>query len=573
MDILGMSYMYHDSAACLLRDGQVVACAAEERFSRIKHTVEFPTRALDHALSAGDIGMNDLRAVVFYEKPYLKFERILRSHLMTFPRSFKSFRKFLPMWLNYKLAVPFHIRENTGFTGKIYFTDHHYAHAASAYLPSPFERSLILTTDGTGEWSTVAWGVGEGTKIKLEHDLKFPHSLGLLYSAITAHLGFQVNGGEGKVMGLASYGDPERFAGAFDKVIHVRPDGSFRLDLDYFSFHYDLVMCSPSFTELFFAARQPESELRQEHFDLAAGLQKTVEDTLIKIVRNAHATYGIDKLCIAGGVGLNCVANTKLLEHTPVNEIFVQPASGDDGGALGSALYVYTQLLGGTDRWRMDSAYLGPSFDDDEVASFLTRHGLPFEELEEDELLQRCAGLLAEGKIFGWFQGRMEFGPRALGNRSILANPTLPEMKDVLNEKVKRRESFRPFAPACTAEAAHTYFELEPESPFMLMACKVREEKRSVVPSITHVDGTARLQTVTERQNPRFYRLLKAFEAKTGVPILINTSFNVRGEPIVCTPEDAYSCFSRTHMDYLVMNRYLVSKRAVLAHHAGTQAV
>jgi len=560
MNILGMSYMYHDSAACLVRDGQVVAAADEERFLRIKHSIDFPTRSIGYCLEEGGIGIDKLDAVVFYEKPYLKFERILKTHLMTFPSSLKSFRAFLPMWLNYKLCVPDIIREQTGYRGKIYFTDHHYAHAASAFLPSPFERAIIVTMDGTGEWSTLAVGVGEGTKIRLDRDIRFPHSLGLLYSAVTAHLGFKVNGGEGKVMGLAAYGKP-RFREEFKRIFRLAEDGSFRLNLDYFSFHYDLVMTNRRFAELLCPPRAPESALLPEHQDLAATLQAVIEEAIIKIVLNAQKAYGGDTLCLAGGVALNCVANGLILERTPIRRIFVQPGAGDDGGSLGSALYLYTQLFGGKERWRMRTAYLGPSFSDEEVEAVLRSRGASYKKLSEPELLERTAELLSQGKMIGWLQGRMEFGPRALGNRSILADPRDPKMKDALNDRVKHRESFRPFAPAVCEEAAGGYFETRHLSPFMLLSVPVRPEKRALIPAVVHVDGSARLQTVSEPENPLFYGLLKAFERRTGVPVLLNTSFNVRGEPIVCSPQDAYSCFARTELDYLVMNKYLVRKQ------------
>lgn len=559
MNILGLSYMYHDSAACILQDGSVTAAAAEERFIRIKHTVDFPTRSIQYCLQKSGLSINDLDAVVFYEKPYLKFERILKSHLMTFPRSYKSFRHFLPMWLNYKLCVPDIIREKTGYSGKIYFTDHHYAHAASAFFPSPFEKSILLTVDGTGEWSTLAYGVGEGTRIRLDKDLRFPHSLGLLYSAITAHLGFQVNEGEGKVMGLAAYGTP-RFREAFNKIIQIREDGSFRLNLDYFSFHYDLVMTHPRFSELFFPARTPESAIREEHQDLAATLQAVIEEVLVRIVRQAHATYKIDDLCLGGGVALNCVANGRLLERTPIKNIFIQPAAGDDGGALGSALYAYTHLLNGTKRWRMKDAYLGPAFEDSEIEDYLKKRKIQFKKLPREEMLKKTADLLTAGKIVGWFQGRMEFGPRALGNRSILADPRDPRMKDILNKRVKHRENFRPFAPAVCAEDAHTYFDSKHPSPFMLLSVPVHKDQRIKLPSAVHTDGSARFQTVDSRSNPLFHSLLRRFEAKSGIPVLLNTSFNIRGEPIVCSPRDAYNCFSKTEMDYLVMNDYVIGK-------------
>ncbi len=562
MNILGLSYMYHDSAACLVQNGDVVAAAAEERFIRIKHSVDFPLRAIRYCLKQGGISVADLDAVVFYEKPYLKFERILKTHLMSFPSSFKSFRAFLPMWLNYKLCVPDIIREQTGYAGKIYFADHHYAHAASAFLPSPFERAIVITMDGTGEWSTLAVGVGEGTRIRLERDVRFPHSLGLLYSAVTAHLGFNVNEGEGKVMGLAAHGKPS-FRRQFAEVLRVREDGSFQLNLDAFSFHYGLAMTNRRFADIFFPPRKPESPIRSEHKDLAASLQAAVEDVVLKIVRNSHRVYGIDKLCLAGGVALNCVANGRILRETPIREAFIQPGAGDDGGAMGSALYLYTQLFGGDKRWRMRDAYLGPSFTDEEIESLLLRMNVPYKKLSARMLPARAAKLLAEGNIVGWFQGRMEFGPRALGNRSILADPRDPRMKDVLNRRVKHREPFRPFAPAVCVESSLEYFDAAHESPFMLLSVPVRPDKRRAVPSIVHADGSARLQTVTETSNPLFYRLIKEFGRRTGVPVVLNTSFNLRGEPMVCTPQDAYDCFSRTEMDCLFLNRFLIKKKEV----------
>jgi carbamoyltransferase len=562
MNILGMSYMYHDSAAALVRDGEILAAAAEERFLRAKHTTEFPVRAIEYVLQAGGTKINDLDAVVFYEKPFLKFERILKSHLMVFPHSYASFRRFLPMWLNYKLRVPDIIRERTGYRGKVYFTDHHYAHAASAFLTSPYERAIVLTTDGTGEWSTLAYGVGEGTKIRLDRDIRFPHSLGLLYSAVTAHLGFTVNEGEGKVMGLASYGKP-RFRKQFEQIIKLFDDGSFQLNMDCFSFHYDLVMTNERFAKLLIPGRTPESELREEHYDLAATLQVVIEEALERIVIHAHKQYGIDTLVMAGGVALNCVANGKILERTPIKHLHVQPASGDDGGALGSALYLYTQRFGGKNRPTLTHAYLGPEYDNAEVEAALRARNAPFTRMDEPALLEFVARSIAEGKIIGWFQGRMEYGPRSLGNRSILADARNPKMKDIVNARVKHREGFRPFAPAVPLEHAQDWFATDQESPFMLLAVPVRPDKADQIPSITHVDGTARLQTVTEASNARFYRLLKEFGSQTGVPVILNTSFNLRGEPMVCTPTDAFECFARTNMDMLVIGDYVVHKSAL----------
>ena len=560
MNILGLSYMYHDSSACLVRDGRVLAAAAEERFIRIKHSIDFPVRAINYCLSEGGLSVGDLDAVVFYEKPFLKFERILKTHLEVFPRSYRSFRAFLPMWLDHKLCVPQTIRETTGYKGPIYFTDHHYAHAASSFLMSPFERAIVLTMDGTGEWSTLAYGVGEGTGIRLEKDLRFPHSLGLLYSAVTAHLGFKVNGGEGKVMGLAAYGKPSVFEKKFAGLIERGPDGGFRLDMKYFAFHYDLVMTSREFSKLFFPPRAAGEELRPEHADLAAALQAAVEEIVLGLVRRLCAEYGLDSLCLSGGCALNCVANGLILEKTPVKRIFVQPAAGDDGCSAGSALYVYTRLFGGRERYAMRDAFLGPSFTDGEVEARLKSCGADYEVLPAEAVPLRGAELLSKGSILGWFQGRMEFGPRALGNRSILADPRDPGMKDTLNRRVKHREPFRPFAPAVCLENAREYFELRHESPFMTLSFPVKAEKRAVIPAVTHVDGSARVQTVAEAENPLFYGLIKEFGALTGVPVVLNTSFNIQGEPIVCTPQDAISSFMRSDMDHLIINRFLVKK-------------
>jgi carbamoyltransferase len=462
------------------------------------------------------------------------------------------------MWLEHKLCVPQTIRELTGYPGKVYFVDHHYAHAASAFLPSPFEEAIVLTMDGTGEWTTLAAGTGAGTSIRLKESLRFPHSLGLLYSAVTAHLGFKVNGGEGKVMALASYGKPS-LRDAFSKLIEIREDGSFRLNLDYFSFHYDLVMTSPRFSEIFGPPRRHEEPILPEHQDLAAALQATVEDVVLRLVRHAHRTYGLDRLCLAGGVALNCVANGRILRETPIREIFVQPAAGDDGGAIGSALYLYTRLFGGRRRWRM-RVDLGPSYSDAEIEAYLKRVQATYEDVGAERLPARVAELLAEGKIAGWFQGRMEYGPRALGNRSILADPRREGIQDVLNERVKHREPFRPFAPAVCQEDAGSYFDTEHPSPFMLLAVPVRAGKKAAIPGVVHVDGTARLQTVSEEEAPLFHRLLREFGRRTGVPVLLNTSFNIRGEPIVCSPQDAYEGFLQTEMDVLAMGRFVVHK-------------
>lgn len=551
--------MYHDSAACLCRDGEVIAAAAEERFSRIKHTVDFPNLAIDFCLSYGGIKINEIDCIVFYEKPYLKFERIIKTHLMEYPFSYKNFRQFLPMWLSYKLYVPQIIQEKLGYNGKIFFVDHHYAHASSAFLPSPFDKSILLTVDGTGEWTTLSYGIGEGISVRLDKEIRFSHSLGLLYSAVTAHLGFKVNSDEGKVMGLAAYGKPS-FSKEFEKIINIKEDGSFQLNLDYFSFHYDLVMTSKKFAKIFGSPRIPESEITQTHCDLAATLQYTTEEIILKIVAKLHDLYKIDYLCIAGGVGLNCSVNGEIFKDTPIKNIFVQPAAGDDGGALGAALYVYAKLFNGTKRWRMEMPYLGPEYSNEYMEAILMSKNILFSKLSDDELVSFVANRLFENRIIGWFQGRMEFGPRALGNRSILANPCNANIKEMLNARVKHRENFRPYAPSICKENLEDYFNIKQESPFMNISATVVEDKKGKIPGVVHVDNTSRVQTVSKDKNPLFYKLLRKFQEISGVLVILNTSFNVRGEPIVCSPEDALSCFFNTEMDFLVLGNILIDK-------------
>lgn len=558
-NILGLSYMYHDSAACLCKKGDIIAAAAEERFLRRKHAIDFPNNAIEFCLNYSNTKIDELDCIVFYEKPYLKFERIIKTHLAEYPFSYNNFRKFLPMWLSYKLYVPQIIREKLGYRGEIFFSDHHYAHAASAFLPSPFERAIILTVDGTGEWTTLAYGIGEGTRINLINEIQFPHSLGLLYSAVTAHLGFKVNSGEGKVMGLAAYGAPF-FVKEFERIIDIKDDGSFRLDLDYFSFHHDLVMTTKKFSKVFGSPRAPESRIKQQHMDLAATLQYILEKAVLKIVTGLHEQYKIDYLCIAGGVGLNCATNGKILASTPFKEIFIQPAAGDDGASIGAAIYAYTKLLGGKKRWRMNTAYLGPEYSEGYIKALLESRNISYNFMSDENIANRVAQYLSEHKIVGWFRGRMEFGPRALGNRSILANPCNPEIKQILNNKVKHRESFRPYAPAVCAENVKEYFDIKQQSPFMTISATVVENKRNQIPGVVHVDGTARVQTVSTMENPLFYKLLREFEKITGIPIVLNTSFNIRGEPIVCSPEDALKCFMGTKIDFLVLGNFLIDK-------------
>ncbi len=561
MYILGISCFYHDAAAALLKDGVILAAAAEERFTRQKHCLEFPHHAIKFCLDYAGITAEQLDYVGFYEKPLLKFERIILSHINTFPHSLRSFLYAIPLWLRQKLWIKSIIQKELKFHGNVIFVEHHLAHAASAFLVSPFDEAAIITVDGTGEWATTACGYGSSSEIKLIKEIQFPHSLGLLYSAVTAYLGFRVNNCEGKVMGLAAYGKP-KYYDKFRKLIEIKEDGSFRLDLSYFAYHYRLEMFNLKFRELFGEPRAPEKEITQRDVDLAATLQKILEECLIKISENLYQVIGMRKLCIAGGVGLNSVANGRILAETPFEEIFIQPGAGDDGTSIGVAAYIYSTLLKNGRNYIMKDAYLGPSYSTEEVKKFLQgKEEAVFQAYSTSELIEKVAKLLSQGKIVGWFQGRMEFGPRALGARSILADPRNPKMKDILNEKVKHRESFRPYAPSVILEEAKEYFELECASPFMLLVASVREDKKRIIPAVTHVDGTARIQTVSRKENTLFYELIQKFKDITGVPMILNTSFNVRGEPIVCNPEDAYQCFLKTEMDFLVMENILIEKQ------------
>ena len=561
MNILGISAFYHDSAACLLRDGSVAAAASEERFSRKKHDAGFPERAIRYVLDEAGLEVGDIDYIGFYDKPLVKFERILLTYISTFPRSFASFRKAIPLWLRDKLWVPNTIRTRLDYDGEILFGEHHMSHAASAFLVSPFRRAAILTLDGVGEWATATQGIGEDREIRLLNEIKFPHSLGLLYSAFTYFLGFKVNSAEYKVMGLAPYGEPKYFDKIMENLIHVAEDGSFRMNMDYFAYDYGLTMTNGRFSDLFgIPVREGESKLDQVHKDLAASVQKVTEEIVLRQSRDLHSKAGTDNLCMAGGVALNCVANGRIIRETPFREIFVQPAAGDAGGAVGVAAWIHNTVLGNerTHVWR--HAYLGPAFDAEEIRTYLAKQEQPWDEFDRDELLSVTARLIEEQNVVGWFQGRMEFGPRALGNRSILADARNAANRDIVNLKIKFRESFRPFAPTVLAEKASEYFELDCESPYMLLVAPVRADRRTI-PSVTHVDGSARIQTITREQNALYYDLIRAFESRTGCPVIINTSFNVRGEPIVCTPHDAYLCFMRTNMDYLVMDRFVLDKK------------
>ena len=563
MDILGISAFYHDAAACLLRDGEIVAAASEERFTRKKHDADFPENAIRYCLDEGRVRVDDLAYVGFYEKPFVKFKRILYTHLACYPLSFRPFLKAIPSWMREKLVIPSLIRQKVGYDGQVLMIEHHLSHAASSYLLSPFKESAILTVDGVGEWSTATYGRGQGSDITLFKEIRFPHSLGLLYSAFTYYLGFKVNSAEYKVMGLAPYGQPTYY----DKVrqlIDVRPDGSFYLDMSYFNYLTGLTMTNGKFDQLFGApVRAPDAPLEQRHKDIAASVQRVTDEVMLQMAQYLGKETGSRNLCLAGGVALNCVANGRILRAGPFEHIFVQPAAGDAGGAIGVASYIYHSLLKHERTFVMRHAFTGPQYSDQDIREFLTGNGIPFVELGRDELLRRVAQLIAEQNVIGWFQGRMEFGPRALGNRSILSDARNPENRDRVNLKIKFREGFRPFAPSVLAERCNEYFELDEPSPFMLLVAQVRPDKR-VIPSVTHVDGSARIQTVDRESNPLFYDLIAAFDRLTGVPVIINTSFNVRGEPIVCTPADAYRCFVQTGMDYLVLGNCLLDKQRPL---------
>jgi carbamoyltransferase len=562
MDILGISCFYHDSAAALLRDGQVIAACQEERLSRKKHDSDFPARAIRYVLRQAGIGPEQLDAVGFYDKPLLKFERMLSTYVATFPRSFDSFRTAMPVWLHEKLWVPSIIRkELKPYKGPILFAEHHMSHAASAFLVSPFEEAAILTVDGVGEWATASYGTGRGTEIQMLKEIHFPHSLGLLYSAFTYYLGFKVNSAEYKVMGLAPYGKPVHYDRIMQEMVHLNDDGSFKLNMDFFAYDHGLRMTNGRFDDFFGGPpRKPETWMSQREFDIAASVQKVCEEVVLRMVRYIHQETGLADLCMAGGVALNCVANGRVIRETPIKRLFVQPAAGDAGGAVGVAHYLYNTLEKKPRGTAWSHAYLGPEYAPEEVRSQLEAHAAKYTELERGELLARTARLLADGNVVGWFQGRMEFGPRALGGRSILADPRDPKMRDTLNMKIKFREGFRPFAPSVLADKSSEWFDIDCDSPYMLLVAQVHEHKRQI-PAVTHVDGSARIQSISREENALYYDLIAEFEKQTGVPVIINTSFNVRGEPIVCSPHDAYLCFMRTNMDYLVAGPYLLDKK------------
>jgi len=586
--ILGISAFYHDSAAALVVDGEIVAAAQEERFTRIKHDHGFPANAIASCLAEASLTAADLDYVGFYDKPFLKFERLLETYLAFAPVGFRSFLKAMPLWLNQKLHLPREIRRHLddGYRRRIVFTEHHESHAASAFYPSPFDEAAILTVDGVGEWATASFGVGRGNRIELSHELRFPHSLGLLYSAFTYFTGFKVNSGEYKLMGLAPYGEPRYADLILDTLLELHDDGSFRLNLDYFNYCQGLTMTSKRFERLFGGPpRRPESPLTQREMDLAASIQRVTEEILLKMVRHVHRETGMRDLCLAGGVALNCVGNGRILREGPFDRVWIQPAAGDAGGALGVALFIWHQLLGNArTAARPDGqrgSLLGPAFGEAEIREFLDGRGAVYRHVPDPaELDDEMVRLIADEKVVGLFQGRMEFGPRALGCRSIIGDARSRSMQSVMNLKIKFRESFRPFAPIVLAERAAEYFDLSNtvDSPYMLVVSPVAEaqrlpaedgeavgldklkQTRSLIPAVTHVDHSARVQTVDRERNPRLHRLMTRFDEQTGCPVLINTSFNVRGEPIVCSPEDAFSCFMGTDMDVLVLEDFLLLK-------------
>lgn len=585
--ILGISAFYHDSAACLLRDGEIVAAAQEERFSRKKGDASFPFHAANYCLEAGGVSPVDLEAVVFYDKPLLKFERILETYLGVVPRGIRSFLMATPLWLKEKLYLDRRIREGVGYKGNVLYAEHHESHAASAFYPSPFEEAAILTIDGVGEWATASYGMGRGREIELLEELHFPHSLGLLYSAFTYYTGFKVNSGEYKVMGLAPYGEPRYVGLILRELMDLKEDGSFKLNMKYFNYLDGLTMTSQAFHDIFGGRpRKPETPLTQKEMDLARSIQVVCEEVMLRLARTVHARTGQENLCLAGGVALNCVANGRILREGPFRRLWIQPAAGDAGGALGAALLGHHRYFGaerqnGSGRDHMRAALLGPAFPDEEIEAFLRARRAPYRRLDRETLLREVAEMLTHEKVVGWFQGRMEFGPRALGNRSILGDPRSPKMQALMNLKIKFREGFRPFAPSVLGERVADYFELDEESPYMLLVAPVKRERqipmsgqeqslwgieklnvpRSDIPAVTHIDYSARIQTVSREDNPLYYDLLQAFESLTGCGVLVNTSFNVRGEPIVCTPEDAYRCFRRTHIDYLAIGSFLLDKK------------
>ena len=592
--ILGISAFYHDSSAALIKDGEIISAVQEERFTRIKHDSGFPIQSIKYILKSNSLELNQIDKIIFYEKPFLKFERLIETYLAFAPKGIKQFCLSMPLWLREKLFQKNlilkklkYIDQNFKNENNLLFCEHHLSHAASAFYPSPFEESLILTIDGVGEWATTAIGIGAGKKIKIIKEINFPHSLGLLYSAFTYYLGFKVNSGEYKVMGLAPYGKPIFKKKITKNLIDIKEDGSFRLNMDYFDYATGFTMTNKKFSTLFGKnlRKSEDEELEQFHMDIAASIQSVIEDIIIKITRNLKKEYKYDNLCLAGGVALNCVANSKILKNNIFKNVWIQPASGDSGGSLGAALFCWYKF---SDQSRkitlmedsMKGSYLGPNFNNTEIKEFLIKKKINYQEIDDEPLFEKVAKELSNGKVVGWFQGKMEFGPRALGSRSILADPRPLEMQKKLNLKIKFRESFRPFAPAILEEKVNSFFKTNSISPYMLLVSEIKDEykinekenlnlsgmdklylKRSLLQATTHVDYTSRIQTVNKKTNLRFYKLIENFELITKIPILVNTSFNIRGEPIVCSPKDALNCFFGTDIDILVLENFLIYKK------------
>ena len=586
MYILGISAFYHDSAAALIKDGVIVAAAQEERFTRKKHDYNFPVNAINYCLQSNKITANDLSYVAFYDKPFLKFERILETYLAYAPVGLKSFIKSMPLWIKEKLWMKNLIEKELGYSGKIIFPEHHESHAASAFFPSPYQEAAFLTMDGVGEWTTTSFGVGENNRVEIIGDINFPHSIGMLYSAFTYYTGFKVNSGEYKVMGLAPYGEPKFKDLILSELMDLKSDGSFKLNMEYFNYCTGLTMTNNKFHKLFGGEpRKPETKLAQREMDLARSVQEATEEVMLLAANHIFKETGKEYLCLAGGVALNCVGNGKLLREGPFKDIWIQPAAGDAGGAIGAALFVWYQYLN-NDRHTNDKdsqvgSFLGPEFSTNEIQEFLIKNSVEAEFIEDSKLTSTVADLIAQEKVIGWFQGRMEFGPRALGSRTIIGDARSPKMQETMNLKIKFRESFRPFAPSVLYEKVSDYFELDRPSPYMLLVAEVRKGRqrimnenekklfgidklnivRSDIPAVTHVDYSARIQTVHKETNPLYHELIEKFNEKYGCGVIVNTSFNVRGEPIVCTPEDAYKCFMRTNIDYLVMGNFLIDKK------------
>ncbi|MDP8289655.1 MAG: carbamoyltransferase [Candidatus Susulua stagnicola] len=587
MNILGISAFYHDSAACLVQDGRIASAAQEERFTRKKHDQAFPKNAINYCLESNNLVSSDLDFVAFYDKPFLKFERILETYLSFAPSGISSFVKAIPLWIKEKLWMKEFIKTELNYEGQIVFSQHHQSHAASAFFPSPYQEAAFLTLDGVGEWATASFGVGKDNKINIQAEINFPHSLGLLYSAFTYYVGFRVNSGEYKLMGLAPYGEPKYKDLILSELMDLKEDGSFKLNMKYFNYCVGLTMVNKKFEKLFGGKpRKPESKLTQRDMDLARSVQVVTEEVVLRMVKHIYKKTGQKNLCLAGGVALNCVANGRIIRESPIDNLWIQPAAGDAGGALGAALFTWYQYLeservtnGIKDSQR--GSYLGPAFENSDIVNYLNQNDVSYTQLKDDQIPEVIADLIAQQKVIGWFQGQMEFGPRALGARSIIGDPRSPKMQEIMNLKIKFRESFRPFAPSILKEKVTDFFDINQESPYMLLVAPIKQEIRSkiddnqdklfgldklnlirsTIPAVTHVDYSARVQTVDEATNPLYYKMIKKFNDKYGCPIVINTSFNVRGEPIVCTPKDAYLCFMRTNIDYLIIGNCLIEKK------------